>query len=31
MATEIDNVLEEFLGGQLSVMGVLATLYAVGT
>ncbi len=30
MATEIDNVLGEFLRGQLSVMGVLAIYYAVG-
>ncbi len=30
MALEIDNVLGEFLRGQLSVMGVLAIYYAVG-
>jgi len=30
MAIEIDNVLGEFLRGQLSVMGVLAIYYAVG-
>ena len=30
MATEIDDVLAEFLRGQLSVMGVLAVYYAVG-
>ena len=30
MATEIDDVLAEFLRGQLSVMGVLAVYYVVG-
>ncbi len=30
MATEIDDVLAEFLRGQLSVMGVLAIYYAIG-
>ncbi|HWZ74751.1 MAG TPA: AI-2E family transporter [Casimicrobiaceae bacterium] len=30
MAIEIDNVLGEFLRGQLSVMGVLAIYYAIG-
>ena len=30
MAIEIDNVLGEFLRGQLSVMGVLALYYAIG-